>query len=309
MPGDRPATPLVTVIIATYNGAATLRSCLASVCAQQWSDFEAWVVGDASTDDSEAVVASMRDDRLHWANLARNSGSQSAANNEGLRRARGTYVAYLGHDDLWFPWHLEALVSAIRADDADLVHGMTAMLDAHGVAGVVGSPPPNVSYAHHFVPPSSWLHRRDLVDLAGWWAAPEATACGVDLDYSRRVFAAHRRFSVARRLSVLKFPSPWFRAYAADAIRPQAGYLRRMQENAPGLEHDVLTQLADILARDQATPGARPDSDLAYLRQALRIVARRRVRDPLMDWGPTRGVERWRFQRHRRRMRSKRGLT
>jgi len=225
-----------------------------------------------------------------------------------LRRARGTYVAYLGHDDLWFPWHLDVLVSAIRARDADVVHSMTALLDPDGVAGVVGTPPAGVSYAHHFVPPSSWLHRRDVVDHVGWWAPPERASCGVDLDYGRRMFAAQRRFSAANRLSVLKFPSPWFRAYATDAIRPQEGYLRRMLENAPDLEHDILTQLADVLAQDQATPGARPDSDVAYLRQAFRILARRRVRDPLIDWWPLRSIEHWRFQRHRRRMRARRGL-
>ncbi len=303
-----PKPPLVTVITATYNGAETLRSCLSSLCAQQWTDFEAWVVGDASTDDSEAVVASMRDDRLHWTNLPRNSGSQSAANNEGLRRARGRYVAYLGHDDLWFPWHLRTLVAAIEANDTALAHAMVALLAPTGVAGIVGEPPAGVSYAHHFIPPSSWLHRRDIAEQIGPWASPESTVRGVDFDYSRRMFATGRRFTFAPRLSVLKFPSAWFRAYAPDAIRPQAQYLARLQGDAAGLELATLTSAARLLARDQATAGAQPGSDLAYLREALRIIARRRVRDRFSQWWPMRRLEYWRFQRGRRRTRAQRGL-
>jgi glycosyltransferase involved in cell wall biosynthesis len=69
--------------------------------------------GDACTDDSAELVASYRDPRLHWFNLPTNSGYQSAPHNEGLRRARGRYVAYLNHDDLWLPNHLERLVAAL----------------------------------------------------------------------------------------------------------------------------------------------------------------------------------------------------
>lgn len=304
-----PAPPLVTVITATYNGAATLRSTLSSLCGQEFTDFEAWIVGDASTDDSDAVVASMRDTRLHWTNLATNSGSQSAANNEGLRRARGTYVAYLGHDDLWFPWHLATLVRTLEAGDADLAHSLVALVDPAGTAGVIGEPPDGVARRHHFIPPSSWLHRRAAAGHIGEWTSPGSASCGVDLDYARRMLAAGCRFTFAPRLSVLKFPSAWFRSYAPDGSRPQASFLARMQADACSLEHDVLTDLARLLARDQATPGSRPGSDLAYLRQALRVVAKRRVRDRLDRWWPMQRFEHWRFQRARQQARLTRGLT
>src|SRR5579872_2122093 len=99
--------PQVTVIVPTYNCSRTLRCALRTLCQQFYRDFEVWVVGDCCTDDSEQVVAAMGDSRLHWTNLTQRVGRQNGPNNEGLRRAQGKYIAYLGHDDLWFPWHLE----------------------------------------------------------------------------------------------------------------------------------------------------------------------------------------------------------
>ena len=97
------SVPLVTVITAAYNSQRTLRVALASLRNQTFTDWEAWIVGDACTDDSEGVVRSFADDRLHWVNLQSNHGSQWFPNNEGLRRAQGKYVAFLGHDDIWLP--------------------------------------------------------------------------------------------------------------------------------------------------------------------------------------------------------------
>src|SRR5262245_39979017 len=118
--------PLVTVITATFNSSATLKCALKSVLHQDLTDFEVWIVGDACTDDSAEVVNGFGDPRLHWTNLPRNSGNQSVPNNEGLRRACGRYIAYLGHDDLWWPRHLSGLVSFIEQSGADLVHALAA---------------------------------------------------------------------------------------------------------------------------------------------------------------------------------------
>jgi len=302
------AAPLVTVITATYNGAATLRSALASLVQQEFTDFEAWVVGDASTDDSAAVVASFGDARLQWTNRTSNSGSQSGPNAEGLRRARGTYVAYLGHDDLWFPWQLSTLVAEARRTDADLVHTLVAIIGASGAVGAIGAPPPGVPYAHHYVPPSSWLHRREIVERVGGWRPADEIWCGVDVDVMKRIAADGCRFAFAPRLSVLKFPSPWWRAYAADAPRPQGAFLDRMRANPAALEHATLTDLATVFARDRATIGELPSSNAAYLVRAVRTVFRRGIRDRWFESGVLQRVERWRFQRHRERIRLRRGL-
>src|SRR5687767_378171 len=125
--GDPPVAgpaPIVSVVVATFNSRLTLACALESVRRQSYEDFEVWVVGDACTDGSDIVVAALGDPRFHWTNLPQNSGSQAGPNNEGTRRARGRFVAYLGHDDLWFPWHLETLVETASGEGASFVHGI-----------------------------------------------------------------------------------------------------------------------------------------------------------------------------------------
>src|SRR5437764_794116 len=108
------AIPSVSVIIATYNWSAALKCAIRSVLDQTLQDFELLIVGDACTDDTEQVVRSFDDARIKWFNLTKNHGSQYAPNNFGLKQAKAYYIAYLGHDDLWWPTHLTSLVETAR---------------------------------------------------------------------------------------------------------------------------------------------------------------------------------------------------
>lgn len=100
--------PSLTVVISTYNWSTVLPFAIGSVLRQTFIDFEVLVVGVGCTDDSQAVVESIQDERVRWINLQSNSGHQSEPNNEGLKQARGELIAYLGHDDLWLqPHHLK----------------------------------------------------------------------------------------------------------------------------------------------------------------------------------------------------------
>ncbi len=111
------STPLVTVVIATYNRAETLRYAIESVLWQTYKNFELWVIGDCCTDHTEAVVRSFsHDPRVNWYNLPQNSGYQSKPNNEGIRRGKGSHIAYLNHDDIWLPNHLQDTVSHRRGE-------------------------------------------------------------------------------------------------------------------------------------------------------------------------------------------------
>jgi glycosyltransferase involved in cell wall biosynthesis len=105
--------PRVTVIIPTYNWSTVLSYAIRSVLRQTFTDFELLVIGDGCTDDSEQVVSAIDDPRVQWINLPVNSRHQSTPNNEGLKRASGEYIAYLGHDDLWLPHHLGVTVAAL----------------------------------------------------------------------------------------------------------------------------------------------------------------------------------------------------
>jgi glycosyltransferase involved in cell wall biosynthesis len=247
--------PLVSVITATYNSSATLKLTLSSVLQQELGDLEMWVIGDACTDDSEAVVAALSDSRVHWHNLPRNSGSQSAPNNEGLRRARGRYIAFIGHDDLWLPWHLSELVKHIEKSGADLVHSLCPLIGPKGVFEIIGPPRDGASYELHFIPPSSWLHRRELVEVIGQWQDPDRLGRGIDFDFTRRAYLAGKRIECVPTLSVLKFPSAEWGTYARKGEPPQDAFWQAMQKDPHEIVRQVLIDFTMTYARQYRQRG------------------------------------------------------
>ena len=106
------AEPVVTVVIPTYNRAHLITRALRSVLAQTFTDFEIIVVDDGSTDDTETVVISLDDARVHYYRQP-NAGA-SAARNYGMREAKGEFIAFLDSDDEWFPNKLELQVARFR---------------------------------------------------------------------------------------------------------------------------------------------------------------------------------------------------
>jgi glycosyltransferase involved in cell wall biosynthesis len=171
VPGELPA-PRVTVVIPTYNYSGALGYSIASVLDQTLHDFELIVVGDGCTDDSERVATASGDPRVQWVNLPKNTGHQSGPNNEGLRRSRGAVVAFLGHDDLWLPNHLEVLMGAF--DAGALAAHTTALWPSPGLPCPV-LPEHGWTYTRGaFIAPTSMaLRRSHAVELGGWRSASE----------------------------------------------------------------------------------------------------------------------------------------
>lgn len=296
--------PEVTVVIATYNSSRTLHCALRSLLNQTFQNFEAWIIGDRCTDDSEEMVMSFADKRLNWFNRESNSGSQGAPNNEGIKRAKGNFIAYLGHDDLWFPWHLSGLVSFIQKTSADFVHPLSAVFSPRGLEYTVGPPSTGRTYENHFVFPSSWLHQRHIVKDCGLWGDHFKLSRGVDMDFQRRVYLAGKQILFYPQLSLLKFPSVLWRIYAPDSHPPQAHYLPLIMSNPVDLQNKILLEAATLLAHQS--------NIRISVRQALRELLRS-LRYKIMDvYGPDNWpLEQIRFfhiQRKRRQLRKNRGL-
>ncbi|MBI4775563.1 MAG: glycosyltransferase family 2 protein [Deltaproteobacteria bacterium] len=239
-------TPAVTVIVPTYNSSGALRMSLETVLRQDFADFEVWVIGDGCTDDSASVVRSFGDDRVHWTNLPVNSGAPAAPRNEGLRRARGKYVAYLGHDDLWFPWHLSGLMESIEKDGGDFAYSLGALIGPEGVVGVFSLPesPWNKRSA---ISPSNWMHRTSLAEHIGLWST--TIRIGDDRDFLRRAYAANTRFCFFRQLSVLKYPSLLWRTYSLTSAFPQSGRLEAIRRTPEALRLELLQEVAEGMAK------------------------------------------------------------
>jgi glycosyltransferase involved in cell wall biosynthesis len=195
----------VTVIIPTYNWSSVLPYSIGSVLRQSFTDFELLVIGDGCTDDSERAVNAISDPRLRWINLPVNDGHQSAPNNEGLRQALGSIIAYLGHDDLWLPHHLEVMVAAIDAG-ADVAHSMVHMIGADGsllpAAGEILGYRPGV-----WMPPTGVAHRRVASERVGGWRNYRSLSLVPESDLWLRMHRAGFAFQPVSRLTAVKFPA------------------------------------------------------------------------------------------------------
>jgi len=104
--GEASRTPLVSVVIATYNRAGFLPETLDSVLQQKFEEFEVIVVDDGSTDDTREVLRSYGD-RIQY--LYQDNRGPSAARNLGARHARAPWIAIQDSDDLCAPNHLKTL--------------------------------------------------------------------------------------------------------------------------------------------------------------------------------------------------------
>jgi len=118
-------TPRVSIIIPTYNMEDHIGRTLDSVQDQSFRSFEVIVVDDASTDGTAEIVKdkAAQDNRFRYVRLENNSNRPAVPRNLALAVARGDYVAFLDHDDLWMRNKLERQVMVLDArPDVALVH-------------------------------------------------------------------------------------------------------------------------------------------------------------------------------------------
>jgi glycosyltransferase involved in cell wall biosynthesis len=125
---------LISVIIPVYNGAAYLEETIASVLAQTYSNFELIMIDDGSVDQSPAIMRAWaaRDRRIKL--IFQPHGGIARARNEGIKAARGEYIAYLDQDDFAVPERLTVQLAYIRQNELDICGGWAQQFGArHGV--------------------------------------------------------------------------------------------------------------------------------------------------------------------------------
>jgi glycosyltransferase involved in cell wall biosynthesis len=103
--------PLVSVVTPAYNVAWCIARAIDSVLAQDYRSRELIVVNDGSTDGTRALLQGYGSAITV---VDQENRGMSAARNEGIRHARGTYVAFLDADDWWLPGKLSRQVELMR---------------------------------------------------------------------------------------------------------------------------------------------------------------------------------------------------
>jgi glycosyltransferase involved in cell wall biosynthesis len=111
---------LVSIVIPTYNAAHLLVRALQSVIDQTYQNWEALVIDNHSSDNTDEVVLGFRDSRIRLLKV-RNEGVIAVSRNLGIRESIGHWVAVLDADDWWKSDKLELSVDAL-SKGADIVY-------------------------------------------------------------------------------------------------------------------------------------------------------------------------------------------
>ncbi len=127
MTNARTDAPGISLIVPVYNVEAYLHRCLDSVLAQKFTDFEAILVDDGSTDASGRICDEYAEKDARFRVIHKQNGGVSSARNMGIQASGGGYIAFLDSDDAVGEGYLASLVGGPA--DADLVVGGYRMLE------------------------------------------------------------------------------------------------------------------------------------------------------------------------------------
>ena len=204
---DRPA---ISVIITSYNYAHYLSSSIGSVLAQDFPSFELVVVDNASTDNTDEVVATFANDpRLRYIKNERNIGLTPNHNN-GLRHSRGEHILFLSADDMLLPGHLRRCYDYLQGHpETDVFYTGVIFIDANGTAfgvrGMGGQLPVDHDGGRNefaaqlaegcYIPYPAMLIRRSLYDELG---PMDESFTAADYEITTRWAAAGKRFAYTR---------------------------------------------------------------------------------------------------------------
>jgi glycosyltransferase involved in cell wall biosynthesis len=164
--------PLVSIVMPTHNRADEIDEAIRSVIEQDYGNWQLLVCDDASTDDTEDVVARFHDDRIHYLKLPR--GGAAAARNAGLARAKGDIIAYLDSDNCWHPRYLSrmALVLLDRPGrSAAYGNYIDYKVDETSGTSVKSFVRPAFNQERllrkNYIDLNTFVHRRELYDVFG----------------------------------------------------------------------------------------------------------------------------------------------
>ncbi|MBI4355946.1 MAG: glycosyltransferase [Candidatus Omnitrophica bacterium] len=123
------ATPMVSVVLPTYNRTQWLGEAIESVLAQTLADWELVIVDDGSAPaTADTVRPHLSDARIHY--VWKPHAGVAAARNAGLRLTRGSYAAFLDDDDCFLPDKLARQVAWMEEHrDVGLVYNQIYVVD------------------------------------------------------------------------------------------------------------------------------------------------------------------------------------
>lgn len=127
-------SPVISVLMPTYNGERFLRPAIESILNQTFPNLELIIIDDGSTDNTPHILSEFKDTRLTVLTNQQNFGI-AVATNRGLAAARGEYIALQDHDDISLPHRLQTQLDFLNTHpEIALVGSAAELIDENGIA-------------------------------------------------------------------------------------------------------------------------------------------------------------------------------
>jgi len=212
-------SPLVSVILTSYNYEAFVEEAIQSVYNQTYFNIELIVVDDGSTDGSEDVIESLvLGAPFSVTTIYLKHSGQAGAFNAGFEKATGEIVCFLDSDDSWYPEKVRRVVDFIQAfsdggvyqHPLDTGHGLKrgGMLsgDVFGLwkgwsGGVFNVADASVGLLFNpFVPTTGLVFRKEILDTI--FPVPEQLTTCIDGFLTRAAAAYGPLYSIPMTLGI-----------------------------------------------------------------------------------------------------------
>jgi len=123
---------LISVVLPVYNGSRYLDESITSILKQSYANFEFIIINDGSTDESLRIIEkyALQDSRIQIINR-QNKGLVYSLN-EGIRKAKGKYIARMDADDISDIYRLESQIKHIEKNNLDICGGHSLFINNKG---------------------------------------------------------------------------------------------------------------------------------------------------------------------------------
>lgn len=190
---------LVSVIIPTYNRREMLTEALKSVLTQTHRNLEIIVVNDAGIDVQDIITKYDIDNIVTYIQHTENKGL-AATRNTGVTKAEGKYIAYLDDDDIFYPDHLEILVTFLENSEYKIAYTdavrVDQVLEENGkYKNTIGEVYMSVDFSREFLlhdnlaPVHCFMHEKSCLD--GSLKFDEGLHTHEDYDFWMRLSRTH----------------------------------------------------------------------------------------------------------------------
>jgi glycosyltransferase involved in cell wall biosynthesis/tRNA A-37 threonylcarbamoyl transferase component Bud32 len=165
-----PSTPLVSVVLPTYNNLGMLRVSIKSILAQTLSGFELIIINDGSTDGARDFLDRLTDPRIRV--IHQENRRLPGALNTGFEIARGKYLTWTSDDNYCSPVFLESLARALDENpDTGFAYSAFAWIDSEDrITGVCSNQDFSYSNLLRCNPGNaSFMYRRECQERVGFY--------------------------------------------------------------------------------------------------------------------------------------------